>query len=118
MEHFVTIDADVDFRGVIQALLVNDDPKEAFTVRTEGRIAQVVFMEKFNANFVQDSDKGFLGKTKRGNDHFGSTGFSLIKKPKNDSKIESTNSESKQATAQSSYKMLQVVCEKSTMIYK
>ena len=121
MEHFVTIDAgviDTDFRRAIQALLVNHHYEKTFTVQTKDRIAQVVFMEKFNANFVQVSDKGFLGKTKRGNDHFGSTGFSVIKKPKNDSKIESTNPESKQATAQSFYKMLQVVCEKSTMIYK
>ena len=40
-------------------------------------------------------------------------GFSVIKKPKNDSKIESTTSESEQTTAQSSCKMLEVVCEKS-----
>ena len=39
-------------------------------------------------------------------------GFSVIKKPKNDSKIESTT-ESEQTTAQSSWKMLEVVCEKS-----
>ena len=49
-EQFVTIDAgvfDVDFRGVIQALLVNYHPEKVFTVRTEYGIAQVVFMEKF-----------------------------------------------------------------------
>ena len=40
-------------------------------------------------------------------------GFSVIKKPKNDSKIESTTSESEQTTTQSSWKMLEVVCEKS-----
>ena len=32
-------------------------------------------MEKFNANFVQVSDKGLLGKTIRGNDGLGLTGF-------------------------------------------
>ena len=51
-------------------------------------------MEKFNANFLQVSDKGLLGKTKLGNDGSGLIGFSVIKKPKNDSEIESTTSES------------------------
>ena len=111
-EPFVTIDAGVinaDFRGVIQALLLNHHPEKT---STEDRIAQVVFMEKFNANFVQVFDKGLLGKTKRGNDGFGSTGVSVIKKSKNDSD-KSITSESEQATAQNSCKMLQVVCEKS-----
>ena len=69
-------------------------------------------MEKFNASFVQVFDKGLLGKTKRGNDGFRSTAFSVIKKPKNDSEIESTTSESKQKSFQNSCKE-QVVCEKS-----
>ena len=83
---FVTIDAgviDADFRGVIQALFLNHHPEKTFTVRTEDRIAQVVFMEKFNAKFVQVFDKGLLGKTKRGNDGFGSTRVGVIKKSKN-----------------------------------
>ena len=45
-EHFVSIDAGVinaDFRGIIL--------KKTFTVRTGDKIGQVVFMEKFNANF-------------------------------------------------------------------
>ena len=66
-------------------------------------------MEKIYANFVQVSDKGLMGKTKRGNDGFGSTGFSVIKKPK----IESRTFESKQTTAQNSCEMLQVVCKKT-----
>ena len=113
MEHSVTTDTgviDANFRGVIQALLVNLHSEKTFAVRTEDRIAQIVFMEKFNANF---GCKGLLGKTKRGNDGFGSMGFSVIKKLKNDSEIESTTSESEQTTAQNSYKMLQLVCEKS-----
>ena len=69
-------------------------------------------MEKFNANFVQVFDKGLLGKITRGNYSFGLTGISVIKKPKNDFD-ESTTSESKQTTAQNSWKMLQVICEKS-----
>ena len=40
------------------------------------------------------------------------TGFSVIKKHKNASEIESTTSESEQTTAQNSCELLQVVCEK------
>ena len=72
-EHFVTIDAgvvDADFRGIIQVLILNHHPEKTFTVRTDDRIAQVVFMEKFNANFHRVSHPQLLGKTKRGNDSF------------------------------------------------
>ena len=96
MEHFVTIDAgviDADFRGVVQALVVNHHPDKSFTVRTEDRIAEVVFMEKFNANFVKVFDKSLLGITKRGNYGFGSTGFGVIKKLKKDPESELTTSE-------------------------
>ena len=73
-EHFVSIDAgviDSDFRGIIQVLILNHHPERTFTVRTEDRVAQVVFMEKFNANFRRVSDQHLLGKTKRGNNGFG-----------------------------------------------
>ena len=53
-EHVVTIDAGVinaNFRGKIQVLILNHHPEKAFTVRTEDRIAKVIFMEKFNAKF-------------------------------------------------------------------
>ena len=58
-EHFVSIDAgviDADFRGITQVLMINHHPENVFTVRTGNRIAQVVFMEKFNANFHRVSD--------------------------------------------------------------
>ena len=87
MEHFVTIDAgvtDADFRGVVQALVVNHHPDKSFTVRTEDRIAEVGFMKKFNANFVKVFDKSLLGITKGGNYGFGSTDFGVIKKLKKD----------------------------------
>ena len=84
-EHFVSIDAgviDADFRGIIQVLMLNHDPQKTFTVRTGDRIAQVVFMEKFNANFQWVTDQHLLGKTKQGNDGFGLTGVTVIKKLK------------------------------------
>ena len=58
-EQFVSIDAgviDADFRGITQLLILNLYPEKTFTVRTEDRIAHVVFMEKFNANFHRVSD--------------------------------------------------------------
>ena len=90
-EHFVTIDAgviDADFRGVIQVLILNHHPEKTFTVRTDERTAQVVFMEKFNANSHKVSTVYLLGRTKRGNDVFGSTGVQVIKKAKKEDEIE------------------------------
>ena len=84
-EHFVTIDAgviDADFRGVIQVLILNHHPEKTFTVRTDDRIAQVVFMEKFYLNFHRVSDLHLLGRTKRGNDGFGLAGVQVIRKAK------------------------------------
>ena len=84
-EHFVTIDAgviDADFRGIIQVLILNHHPEKTFTFRTDDRIAQVVFMEKFNLNFHRVSDLHLLGRTKRGNDGFGLTGVQVIRKAK------------------------------------
>ena len=101
-EHSVTIDAgviDSDFRGIIQVLLVNHHHEKIFTVRAEDRIAQVVFMEKFNVNFHKVSDPPLLGKTKRGYDGFGSTGVEVIKKVKeSESVIEMITSEDEQVT--------------------
>ena len=74
MEHYVTIDAgviDADFRGIIQVLISNHHPEKTFTIRTDDRTAQVVFMENFNANFHRVSDVDLLGRNKRGNDGFG-----------------------------------------------
>ena len=117
MEHFVTRDVgviDTDIRGVVQALVVNHHPDKTFTVRTEDRIVQVVFMERFNANFVKVSDKSLLGITKRGNHGFGSTGFGVIKKLKKDPESELTTSESDQTTSQNSCKLL-AICDKSNV---
>ena len=76
-EHLVTVDAgviDSDFRGIIQVLLINHHREKTFTVRAEERVAQVIFMKKFNVDFRTLSDLAMLGKTKRGHDGFGSTG--------------------------------------------
>ena len=86
-DHLVTVDAgviDSDFRGIVEALLVNHS-KKTYTVRTGDRIAQVVFIEKFDVNFQKVTKKSLLGITKRGSGSFGSTGLIVIKKTKRDS---------------------------------
>ena len=90
-DHLVTVDAgviDADFRGIVQALLVNHNCNKTYTVRTGDRIAQVVFLEKFGTKFQRVTEKGLLGATKQGNGSFGSTGLSLIKKIKVDEEDE------------------------------
>ena len=128
-EHFVTLDAgviDSDFRGIIQVLLVNHHHEKTFTVRAEDRIAQVVFMKKFNVNFHKVFDAALLGKTKRGHDGFGSTGVEVIKKVKeSESEIEMTTSEGKQVTVNTENNLqlitkkaeddLQITSEKAVM---
>ena len=116
-KHFVSIDAgviDADFGGIIQILMVNHHPQKTFTVRTCDRIAQVVFMKKFNANVSRVTDKHLLGQTKQGNDDFGSTGVTVIKKAKkdDDDEIELTTLENNQVIV-TSEENLQIIPERS-----
>ena len=115
-EHFVSIDAgviDADFRGIIQVLMVNHHPQKTFTVRTGDRIAQVVFMERFNANFHRVTDGHLLGQTERGYGGFGSTGVIVNKKAKkDDDEIELTTLENNQVIV-ASEENLQIIPEKS-----
>ena len=117
-EHFVTVDAgviDSDYRGIIQVLLVNHHHEKTCTVREEDRIAQVVFMKKFNVYFHEVSDPALLGKTKRGHDGFGSTGVEVIKKVKeneSESAIEIITSEGEQVTVDAEDN-LQIISEKT-----
>ena len=94
--------------------MVNHHPQKTFTARTGDRIAQVVFMEKFNANFHMVTDMHILGQTKRGNDGFGSTGVTVIKKAKkdDDDEIELTTLENNQVIV-TSEENLQIIPEKS-----
>ena len=80
----VTVDAgliDSDYRDLIYVLLPNYS-KKVFTIRTGDRIAQVVFLEKFDVQFTKVNKKEYLGNTKGGNGGFGSTGVTVIKKMK------------------------------------
>ena len=115
-EDFVSIDAgviDAEFRGIIQILMVNHHLQKTFTVRTGDRIAQVISMEKCNANFHRVTDKHLLGQWKCGNDGFGSTGVTVIKKAKNDDvKIELRTLENNQFIV-TSEENSQIIPEKS-----
>ena len=80
-EHLVTVDVgviDSDFSGIIQFLLVNHHREKTFTVWAEEKIAQVIFMKKINVDFRKVSNIAMLGKNKRGDDGFGSTGVEVI----------------------------------------
>ena len=78
----VTIDAgliDSDYRGLVYVFSVNHS-EQTFTIHAGDRLAQAVFLEKFNVKFEKVDKKEQLGKTKRGNGGFGSTGITVIKK--------------------------------------
>lgn len=67
-DHNIIVDAgliDSDYKCLIYVLIVNNSEK-AFTIRTGNRVAQVLFLEKFNVNFVKVNKKKKLGSTKRG----------------------------------------------------
>ena len=72
---------DTDYKGLIYVLLFNHSEK-VFTVQTGERIAQTIFLEKFDAHFDEVSKKEELGATKGGSGGFGSTGIAVIKKMK------------------------------------
>ena len=85
----MTVDAGLissDYRGLVYVLLCNHS-KKAFTVRTGDRIAQAVFLEKFDVQFTKVNQKEDLGATKRGDSGFGSTGVTVIKKMKANEEI-------------------------------
>ena len=64
---------DSDYRGIVKVLLFNHSDN-VFSVQVGQRIAQIVFLEKFDAKFemVQSSDQ--LDKSEGNEGGFGSTG--------------------------------------------
>ena len=62
---------DAGFRGELQIILINHDPKEAISFKKGDRIAQLVIQQVERADFVEvDSLPG----SDRGTGGFGSTG--------------------------------------------
>jgi dUTP pyrophosphatase len=62
---------DAGFRGELQCILINHDPKESITFKRGDRIAQLVIQKVERANFVEVSE---LPGSSRGAGGFGSTG--------------------------------------------
>jgi dUTP pyrophosphatase len=65
-----TIDA--GFRGELQVILINLDPRESITFKRGDRIAQLVFQKVEHADFVEVEE---LPGSGRSNGGFGSTGL-------------------------------------------
>jgi len=66
-----TIDA--GYRGELQMILINHDPKESFFIKRGDRIAQLVFQKVERAEFIEVAE---LPGSDRGSGGFGSTGKS------------------------------------------
>ena len=62
---------DAGFRGELQIILINHDPKEAISFKKGDRIAQLVIQQVERANFVEVQS---LPGSDRGTGGFGSTG--------------------------------------------
>jgi dUTP pyrophosphatase len=62
---------DAGFRGELQIILINHDPKEAISFKKGDRIAQLVIQQVERANFVEVES---LPGSDRGSGGFGSTG--------------------------------------------
>ena len=64
---------DAGYRGELQCILINHDPKESVTFHHGDRIAQLVFQKVERVEFIEVSD---LPGSGRGDGGFGSTGRS------------------------------------------
>ncbi len=62
---------DSHYRGEIKVILINNDPRAAFSVKRGDKIAQMVIQKVETADFVEVEE---LDETVRGVDGFGSTG--------------------------------------------
>ena len=73
--NFITCEAgmiDSDYRGIVSVALTNHS-NDLYTVKSGDKIAQIVFMKKYNVDFRRVPDPERLGKTKRGSSGFGSS---------------------------------------------
>ena len=76
LNHKITAEAaviDSGYRGIVHVLLFNHSD-EKFSVRVGQRIAQVVFLEKFDIKFEMVQSADSLSKSVRKENRFGSTG--------------------------------------------
>ena len=76
LNHSITAEAgviDSGYRGIVKVLLFNHST-EVFSVKIGQRIAQLVFMERFDVNFEMVQSPELLEKSVRNAGGFGSTG--------------------------------------------
>ena len=76
LNHKITAEAgvtDSGYRGIVNVLLFNHSD-EKFSVKVGQRIAQVVFLEKFDVKFEMVQSADSLPKSVRNENGFGSTG--------------------------------------------
>ena len=81
--HNVTVEGGLinsDFRGIVNVIIMNHHSSKCFTVREGERLAQVVFVRRFDAEFQKVEKVSELGITERLEGGFGSTGKTVIKK--------------------------------------
>ena len=69
IEEFDAVDA--GFRGELQCIMINHDPRESITFKRGDRIAQLVFQKVERAEFIEVQE---LPGSGRGTGGFGSTG--------------------------------------------
>ena len=77
LNHKITAEAGVinsGFRGIVQVLLFNHTDK-TFYAKKGDRIAQIIFLEKFDVKFERVEHEGLLPKSERNINGFGSTGL-------------------------------------------
>ena len=77
LNHKITAEAGVmnsGFRGIVQVLLFNHTDK-TFYAKKGDRIAQIIFLEKFDVKFERVEHEGLLQKSERNMNGFGSTGL-------------------------------------------
>ena len=69
VRHMITAEGGVinsDYRGIVKVLLINHHSSKPFEIEIEDRIAQVVFMKKYDVNFEKTSYPELLGETTKG----------------------------------------------------
>ena len=64
---------DSDYRGIVHVCLFNHSD-DVFSVKPGQRIAQIVFMEKFDVEFKMIQSRNSLQKSERNEGGFGSIG--------------------------------------------
>ena len=69
VRHMITAEGgviDSDYRGIVKVLLINHHSSKPFHIEIGDRIAQVVFMKKYDVIFEQTSYPELIGETTKG----------------------------------------------------